>query len=268
MVYSRKRILLTKNLSFRSFASPHNMNLLGCTNIEFRLWAAPPTQGPHNPNDSNVECPIQHVPRVHYVCCSSFIIYSTSEWNCLFTESVITLGTGIQTSSFHESVCVVNRSCRTSSDGANLIIKCCCCWTNPKTTFNRCNEIQINGRRLKRVRLEQSFCDQFAGMDFGHLPLTELHLCLMGRARDENGFYRSVGRVPLPPVAPNRNSTRWAEEEKSVRWLIGPLDHPPLHNNQSVLSYTNFDLVFLASICAPISIVLFDWSRIWLLLKW
>ncbi|KAG5448083.1 hypothetical protein CSKR_200668 [Clonorchis sinensis] len=37
--------------------------------------------------------------------------------------------------------------------------------------------------------------EEFKSTDFGFLMLREFHLCLMGKARDEDGFYRNYGSI-------------------------------------------------------------------------
>ncbi|GAA29839.2 A-kinase anchor protein 7 isoform gamma [Clonorchis sinensis] len=55
--------------------------------------------------------------------------------------------------------------------------------------------LKLNRKRQRDCRIKPEMFEEFKSTDFGSLMLREFHLCLMGKARDEDGFYRNYGSI-------------------------------------------------------------------------
>ncbi|TGZ65946.1 hypothetical protein CRM22_005598 [Opisthorchis felineus] len=55
--------------------------------------------------------------------------------------------------------------------------------------------LKLNRKSQRDCRIKPEMFEEFKSMDFGPLMLREFHLCLMGKARDEDGFYRNYASI-------------------------------------------------------------------------
>ncbi|THD28026.1 A-kinase anchor protein 7 isoform gamma, partial [Fasciola hepatica] len=55
--------------------------------------------------------------------------------------------------------------------------------------------MKLSNKQHRRMRINREIVDKYVNEQFGSVLLRELHLCLMGKARDDQGFYRSYGNI-------------------------------------------------------------------------
>ncbi|KAA0198198.1 hypothetical protein FBUS_08432 [Fasciolopsis buskii] len=71
----------------------------------------------------------------------------------------------------------------------------------PSSRFNpHITLMKLNKKQYRRLKIDRSIVEKHSNVEFGSLLLRELHLCLMGASRDDQGFYRSYGSITLRPI--------------------------------------------------------------------